>query len=80
LRAYGAKQPGWAVEDTRTGTSALFTTLLAAGPYAGQASTVTETATAGGHQVSVCVGGTVGYSVTVPSDNAAKPTILAGGC
>jgi hypothetical protein len=68
------------VEDARTGTSALFTTLLATGPYAGQASTVAETSTAGGHQVSVCVGGTVGYSVTVPSDDTATPTILAGGC
>jgi heparinase II/III-like protein/concanavalin A-like lectin/glucanase superfamily protein len=77
---YGAKQPGWAVEDARTGTRALFTTLLAAGPYAGQASTVTETAIAGGHRVDACVGGTVGYSVTVPSNNASMPTILAGAC
>jgi hypothetical protein len=77
---YGAKQPGWALEDARVGTSALFTTLLTAGPYAGQASTVSETAAAGGHLVSVCVGDTVGYSVMIPSENAAKPTIAAGAC
>ena len=35
---YGAKQPGWALEDIRAGKTALFTTLLTAGPYAGQAS------------------------------------------
>ncbi len=77
---YGAKQPGWAVEDTRVGTGALFTTLLAAGPYAGQSSTVAETAVAGAHLVSVCVGGSIGYSVMVPSENAAKPTVSAGAC
>ncbi len=77
---YGAKQPDWALEDTRTGSSALFTTLLAAGPYAVQASTVTETAISGGHRVNVCVGPTVGYAVTIPSDNAAQPTIAASAC
>ncbi|HWG09708.1 MAG TPA: heparinase II/III family protein [Solirubrobacteraceae bacterium] len=77
---YGAKQQDWALEDTRTGPNALFTTLLAAGPYAGQASTITETPLAGGHRVNICVGGTVGYSVTIPIENAAKPTITAGAC
>jgi hypothetical protein len=77
---YGAKQPGWALEATRTGTSALFTTLLAAGPYAAQTSTVTESAIPGGHRVDVCVGPTVGYAVTTPGDNAAQPAIGAGAC
>jgi hypothetical protein len=76
---YGAKQPDWALEDTRTGTTALFTTLLAAGPYAAQASTVTETPVTGGggHQVSICVGATTGYAVTIPSENNAAPTIAS---
>jgi hypothetical protein len=30
--------------------------------------------------VSVCIGGSVGYTVTVPSANAAAPAIAAGGC
>jgi heparinase II/III-like protein/concanavalin A-like lectin/glucanase superfamily protein/Big-like domain-containing protein len=77
---YGAKQPGWALEDTRTGTAALFTTLLAAGPYAAQTSTVTESAVTGGHRVSVCVGGSVGYTVTVPSANGGVPTIAGASC
>jgi Heparinase II/III-like protein/Concanavalin A-like lectin/glucanases superfamily/Heparinase II/III N-terminus/Bacterial Ig domain len=78
---YGAKQPDWALEDTRTGTNALFTTLLAAGPYAAQASTVTETPVTGGHQVNICVGATVGYTLTIPSENDTAPTIAsATGC
>jgi hypothetical protein len=77
---YGAKQPDWAIEDTRTGSGALFTTLLAAGPYAAQTSTVAESPVAGGHRVSVCVGGSIGYTVTVPSANATAPTIAAAGC
>jgi Heparinase II/III-like protein/Concanavalin A-like lectin/glucanases superfamily/Heparinase II/III N-terminus len=78
---YGSKQPDEALEDTRTGTAALFTTLLAAGAYAGQTSTVAERAVAGGHQVSVCVGASVGYVVTVPSGKAVAPAIDAGaGC
>jgi hypothetical protein len=77
---YGSKQPDWALEDTRTGTGALFTTLLAAGPYARQASTVVETAVAGGYQVGVCVGGTVGYSVMIPISNETAPTISSGAC
>jgi hypothetical protein len=76
---YGSKQPSEALEDTRTGTGALFTTLLAAGPYAAQSSTVTENAVAGGHRVSVCVSASVGYTVTVPSSNNAAPTIAAVG-
>jgi hypothetical protein len=77
---YGSKQPDWALEDTRTGNSALFTTLLTAGPYAGQTSTVLETAVTGGHQVNICVGATVGYTVTIPTENAAAPTIAGGAC
>jgi hypothetical protein len=77
---YGSKQPNWALEDTRTGTSALFTTLLAAGPYAAQASSVVESPVAAGHRVSVCVGASLGYTVTVPSENAAAPTIESGAC
>jgi hypothetical protein len=77
---YGAKQPDWALEDTRTGADALFTTLLAAGPYAAQASTVTETPVTGGHQVDVCVGAGTGYTLTIPSENNAPPTIADGAC
>ena len=77
---YGFKQPDWALEYTRTGTTALFTTLLAAGPYAGQASTVVENAISGGHQIGVCVGAGVGYTVTIPSENSAAPTITSGAC
>jgi len=77
---YGFKQPDWALEDTRAGTKALFTTLLAAGPYAGQASTVVENPIAGGRRVNVCVGGSVGYSVTIPAKNDATPTITGGVC
>ena len=68
------------LEDVRTGTGALFVTLLAAGPYAGQTSTVSETPVAGGQQARVCVGGSVGYTVTAPSANATAPTIAPGGC
>ena len=77
---YGAKQPDWALEDTRTGTGALFTTLLAAGPYAAQSSSVTESPVSDGHRVSVCVGASVGYTVTVPSANGTAPTIAGGSC
>jgi hypothetical protein len=77
---YGSKQPGLALEDVRSGTGALFVTLLAAGPYAGQASTVSETPVAGGRQERFCVGGSLGYTVTVPSANATAPTIATGGC
>jgi hypothetical protein len=78
--SYGFKEPDWALEYTRTGTSALFTTLLAAGPYASEASTVTESPIAGAHQVDVCVGGDVGYTVTIPSENDAAPTIGSSAC
>jgi hypothetical protein len=77
---YGSKQPGEALEDTRSGTAALFTTLLAAGPYAAQSSAVTESPVAGGHRVSICAGASVGYVVTVPSANAAAPAIAGAGC
>ena len=39
---YAFKQPAWALEFTRTAPNALFTTLLAAGPYASQTSTVRD--------------------------------------
>jgi hypothetical protein len=74
---YGSKQPDWALEDTRSGTNVLFTTLLAAGPYAAQTSTVTETPIAGAHQVSICVGATVGYTLTIPTENNTAPTIVS---
>jgi hypothetical protein len=74
---YGAKQPDWALEDTRTGPTALFTTLLAAGPYSAQTSKVTETPITGGHQINVCVGATVGYEVRIPSENNAAPAITS---
>jgi len=77
---YGAKQPGLALEDVRTGSTALFTTLLGAGQYAAQSSTVSEAPVSGGHQARLCVGGSVGYTVTVPSANGTAPTIAAGGC
>ncbi len=77
---YGFKQPDWAVEDIRSGSKALFTTLLASGSYAGQTSTVSEVPVTGGHQVNICVGGTVGYVVTIPSENTASPTVASGSC
>jgi len=77
---YGFKQPGWALEDKRSGTNALFATLLAAGPYAAEASTVVEAPVSGGHLVNVCVNETLGYSVSIPSNNALSPTITSGAC
>ncbi|HEX3910817.1 MAG TPA: heparinase II/III family protein [Solirubrobacteraceae bacterium] len=77
---YAFKQPGWALEDTRTGTNALFATLLAAGPYAAQTAGVNESPVAGGHRVNVCVGAGLGYALTIPSANESAPTISSGGC
>jgi hypothetical protein len=77
---YAFKQPDWALEDIRTGTTALFTTLLAAGSYAAQSSTVVESSVTGGHRVNICVGATIGYAVTIPSENGAAPTISSGAC
>jgi hypothetical protein len=77
---YGFKQPDRAIEYHRTGAAALFTTLLAAGPYATQKASVAETSGTGGHQVSICMSAGVGYTVIVPTANAAAPTIAATGC
>ncbi|HST55463.1 MAG TPA: heparinase II/III family protein [Solirubrobacteraceae bacterium] len=77
---YAFKQPDWALEYGRTGTSARYTTLLAAGVYAGQSATVADHAVSGGIQVDVCVGASTGYAVSVPSDNNVAPTITAGSC
>ncbi len=77
---YGFKQPGWALEFHRAGSDAAFTTLLAAGPYAAQAATVTASRVAGGREVDVCVGGGVGYEVIVPAANDTAPTIRGDGC
>ncbi len=77
---YGFKQPSWALEFTRDGTSASFATLLAAGPYASQSATVTEATGPEADLIDVCVGGSTGYAVTVSHDNDTPPTIAAGGC
>ena len=75
---YAFKQPAWALEFTRNAANALFTTLLAAGPYAAQTSTVVTTQVTGGERADLCVGGTTGYTVFVPADPAAATTIAAG--
>ena len=77
---YAFKQPAWALEFRRTASSAAFTTLLAAGPYAAQPSTVLTSSVTGGEQVDICVGGTVGYRVFVPTDPAAATTVAGGAC
>ncbi len=78
--SYGFKQPDWALQFTRVGPSASFATLLAAGPYASQGATVTEAAGLEADIIDVCVGGSVGYVVTVPHDNNASPVVAAGAC
>ncbi len=78
--SYGSEVPSWALQYTRTGTSALFATLLAAGPYAAQPATVVEHPQAQGDLLDVCVGGSTGYAVTVSHENDTAPTIAAGGC
>ena len=78
--SYGSKVPAWALEYTRRATSAAFTTLLAAGPYAAQTSTVTTTPVSGGTQIDVCVGGSTGYAVTVPAADAAPIAVNGGAC
>jgi hypothetical protein len=77
---YGFKQPSWALQFTRDGTSASFATLLAAGPYASQSATVTEATGPEADLIDVCVDGSTGYAVTVPHDNDTPPTIATGGC
>ncbi len=78
--SYGFKQPSWALQFTRDGTDASFATLLAAGPYASQSATVTEAAGPEADLIDVCVGGSVGYAVTVPHDNDTSPMVAAGPC
>ena len=77
---YGSKQPSWALQFTREGTSASFATLLAAGPYASQSATLTEASGPEADLIDVCVGGSVGYVVSVAHDNDTAPTIAAGDC
>jgi hypothetical protein len=78
--SYGSEVPSWALQYTRTGASAVFATLLAAGPYAAQNATVVEHPQAQADLLDVCVGGSTGYAVTVSHDNDTAPTIAAGGC
>jgi Heparinase II/III-like protein/Concanavalin A-like lectin/glucanases superfamily/Heparinase II/III N-terminus/Bacterial Ig domain len=78
--SYGSKQPSWALQYTREGTTAAFGTLLAAGPYAGEPATLTEHAGAEADTLEACVGATTGYVVTVPRSNDVAPTIATGGC
>ena len=77
---YGFKSPDWAQEYDRSGTSARFQTLLAAGPYAAQASSVSDRQVGSDTEVDVCVGAGTGYTVTVPAANDAAPTIAGGAC
>jgi len=78
--SYGSEQPSWALEYTRNATSAVFGTLLAAGPYAAQNATVVEHPEAQGDLLDVCVGGSTGYAVTISHANETPPVIAAGGC
>jgi hypothetical protein len=78
--SYGSEVPSWALQYTRTGASAVFATLLAAGPYAGQPATVIEHPQAQADLLDVCVAGSTGYAVTVSHENDTAPTIAAGGC
>jgi hypothetical protein len=77
---YGFKQPAWALEFTRKGSDADFATLLAAGPYSAQTSTVVTSNVAAGEEVNVCIGGTVGYVVTLPTDPDTLVSISGGAC
>jgi hypothetical protein len=78
--SYGSEVPSWALQYTRTATSAVFATLLAAGPYAGQPATVVEHPQPQADLLDVCVGASTGYAVTVSHENDVAPTIAAGGC
>jgi hypothetical protein len=78
--SYGSKVPSWALQYTRSATSAVFATLLAAGPYAAQPATVVEHHQAQADLLDVCVGGSTGYAVTVAHDNDTAPVIATGGC
>ena len=78
--SYGSKRPSWALQYTRSATTAAFGTLLAAGPYAGESATLTEHAEAAADTLEACVGANTGYVVTIPHDNTLPPTISPGGC
>jgi hypothetical protein len=78
--SYGSEVPSWALQYTRTGTSATFATLLAAGPYAAQPATIVEHPQARADLLDVCVGVSTGYAVTISHENDTAPTIAAGGC
>ena len=78
--SYGSKQPSWALQYTRDGTTADFGTLLAAGPYAGEAATLTEHTGAEADTLEACVGGTTGYVVTVPRPTPWLRRSPSGGC
>ena len=70
--SYGSKVPSWALQYTRSATSAVFATLLAAGPYAAQPATVVEHPQAQADLLDVCVGGSTGYAVTVAHNNTPR--------
>ncbi len=78
--SYGSKRPSWALQYTRHGTTAAFGTLLAAGPYASQSATLTEHTGTEADTLEACVGGTTGYVVSIPHDNALAPVVSSGGC
>ena len=77
--AYGTKVPNWALQYSRSGTDALFATVLAAGAHAATPVTVTETGAASASVVNVCVAGTVGYRVVVPPGGA-PVNVVPGAC
>ena len=76
---YAFKEPDWALQYTRAATNASFSTRPAAGPYASQSSSVTQTPTPTGSHVNVCAG-TTGYTVLVPTDMTEAPSITSDGC
>jgi len=78
--SYGSQEPSWALQYTRTGTSAVFATLLAAGAYAAQGATVVEHA--GPHEdlVELCVAPSTGYAVTISHENDKAPVVSAESC
>ncbi len=78
---YGFKQPSWALQFERHGTtSASFATLLATGPYASQDATVTEDPGSEADVIHMCMGANTGYEVTVPHQNDTPPTIISDAC
>jgi hypothetical protein len=75
--SYGSKVASYALEYTRTAPNTTFATLLATGSYAAQSASVEKVPIANGNRIDVCVGGTTGYSVTVPF--ADGPLAVASG-